>query len=140
VIERRMVVIGAVDEVCAVERAVVELVARQAVSVHLVSTDVDTAQGPFGEFAPRRLRLMLLLAKLADRGIEVTGEDVSLADPEGLGEAVARFRPDVIHVVGADPAVVEAAATAAVDQGVLVRPLQIEVAEVAVDGWRLTAF
>lgn len=123
-VERRLVVFGDAEEVRDVERAVIELARASPAQIHLVS--VDVVRLPVGEeFAPGRLRLMLLLAKLADRGLAVSGEDVCLDDPGVLVDVVDRTAPDVIHVMGQDRRIVDAAARAAVVAGVLIRPLEV---------------
>lgn len=140
-VERRLVVFGDVEEVRDVERAVVELVRTRPAHVHLVAAEPgsgDVARPPISEeLAPNRLRLMLLLAKLADRGVAVSGEDVCLDDAGVLLDVVDRTAPDVIHVMGQDRQVVDAAARAAVISGVLIRPLDgVAQVDLAADGAR----
>ena len=89
------------DELRPVEEAIVDMAGCEDATFHLVSTD-DAEALVLEEMSPRRLRLMLLLAKLSDRMVVVTGEDASLTDRHQLREAIAQQRPDVLHVAG-DP-------------------------------------
>lgn len=89
-----VVVIDDLDDLGPVEQFIVSLAAREDVGLHVVSAGaIDQLVAP--EAAPRRLRLMLLMARLADRLIPVTGEEV---DHDGLRAALLRHAPDQIVV------------------------------------------
>ncbi len=91
-----VVVIDDLDDIGPIERFMVDLARSEDVGFHVVSTD-EARMVVAPETAPRRLRLMLLMARLADRLIPVTGEVVGRELGE-LGAAITRRTPDEVLV------------------------------------------
>lgn len=92
-----VVVIDDLDDIGPIERFMVDLAHREQIGFHVVSTgDAHMVVAP--EAAPRRLRLMLLMARLADRLIPVTGEVVVGRELEALAAAIRRHTPDQVLV------------------------------------------
>lgn len=123
-----LVVAHAQESIGPVEDAVARQVAEGAV-VHLVWTDGEV--GAATEFAPRRLQLMLLLARLADRGLPVTGEDAWLGDGSALIGIAAAVDADRILTLGVEDPLVLGALRAI---GVPVQPLHGQGGEDPVSG------
>lgn len=112
-----VIVIDDLVDIGPIERYIVEMAARDDVGFHIVSTGDahlvvagdssagDSNAGDWGtgdwaavELAPRGLRLMVLLARLSDRLIRVTGEIVARREPGELAEAVRRCAPEAVLV------------------------------------------
>ncbi|MEO2105950.1 MAG: hypothetical protein ABGZ36_09965 [Actinomycetota bacterium] len=92
-----VVVIDDIDNIGPVEDAIVQLAVQQDVTFHVISTGEGDVLVTDKE-TPGHVRLMFLVAKLADRLIRVTGELASAADLKGLEERIGRLQPERVYV------------------------------------------
>lgn len=92
-----VVIIDDLSSTGPVEEAIVRLTAQHEANIHVVSAgDGRTLVTTDG--TPRHIRLMFLIAKLADRLITVSGELAARTDVSGLQQVVDRLRADRVYV------------------------------------------
>lgn len=96
-----MVVIDDLDDIGHIERSLVSMAVRSDIGFYVVSMG-GTETLMADEAAPCRLRLMLLLARLADRLIPASGEVLEGSRIEMLRQAIQRQAPQQVLVASHD--------------------------------------
>lgn len=93
-----VVIIDDLSSTGPVEEAIVRLTTQQDASIHVISTGDGQSLVSADDGTPRHIRLMFLIAKLADRLISVSGELAARTDVSALQQVVDRIRADRVYV------------------------------------------